>query len=208
MNKVIYWIIAAFFVFVSTLVSIFIAPYLDACTGNYYTKVIVLDFGIAILISTIILYFKNKKSKLPAMILFPISLTIILSSAIHFLRFPSELHLVDNYIKSGPYIDGAGKLYSKLGFEICDYKGDYIGIGYDCYGNKMIISSSVREEYDDDYRIYNVKIYFYDEDGNYIDQSELEYSWHIDDVPDYYDRRKLFKNDIKERIKDCGIDLL
>ena len=94
-NKIIYWIIAAFFVFVSTLVSIFIVPYLDACIGSYYTKVIILIFGIVILITSIILYFKNKKSKLPAMILFPISLTIILSSAIHFLRFPGELHLVD-----------------------------------------------------------------------------------------------------------------
>ena len=202
-NKIIYWIIAAFFVFVSTLVSIFIVPYLDACIGEHSIKWIVLVFGGVVLITSIILYFKKKKSKLPAMILFPISLTIILSSAIHIIRFENAtLCLKDNYI-CARYRD---QLYSKLGFELGDYKGEYIGIGYDCYGNKMIISSSVREEYDDDYRIYNVKIYFYDEDGNYIDQSELEYSWHIDDVPD--DRRKLFKNDIKERIKDCGIDLL
>ena len=40
-NKIIYWIIAAFFVFVSTLVSIFIVPYLDACIGEHSIKLIV-----------------------------------------------------------------------------------------------------------------------------------------------------------------------
>ena len=205
MNKVIYWAVSLFFVFVSTLVSIFILPYLDACISEYSFRWIVLGFGGVVLITSIILYFKKKKSKLPAMIVFPISLTIILSSAIHIIRFGDvPLDFTDNYIYAGWY---KNKLYSKLGFEL-DYEGKYIGIGYDCYGNKMIISSSERLEYDDDYRIYNIKIYFYDEDGNYIDQSELEYSWHRDDEPDYSDRRKLFENDIEKRIKDCGIDLL
>ena len=63
-NKIIYWIIAAFFVFVSTLVSIFIVPYLDACIGEHSIKWIVLGFGVVVLITSIILYFKKKEIKI------------------------------------------------------------------------------------------------------------------------------------------------
>lgn len=207
-NKIIYWIVATFFVFVSTLVSIFIVPYLDACIGSYYTKDIILIFGIVILITSIILYFKNKKSKLPAMILFPISLTIILSSAIHFLRFPYELHLFDDYIKA------SGNIYSKLGFKLIDGNSNRWVIGYDSYGNKLLINFNANDSKTGDYYyedcldsdgnsknisdkkcdLYEVEyeVFIYDEYGEYVDKLIGHYSYTHNSYSDYFYEYKFY----------------
>lgn len=207
-NKIIYWIIAAFFVFVSTLVSIFIVPYLDACIGSYYTKVIILIFGIVILITSIILYFKNKKSKLPAMILFPISLTIILSSAIHFLRFPYESHLFDDYIKH------SSDIYSRLGFKLIDGKSRNWVIGYDSYGSKLLINRYSNKLNTGDYYyedcldsdgnsknisdkkcdLYEVEyeVFIFDETGEYVDKLVGTYNYTYNSYSDYQYEYKFY----------------
>lgn len=184
-NKIIYWIIAAFFVFVSTIISIFIYPFIDAWTGTYQFRWIIMTFGGVLLIASTVFYFKYKKSKWPSMIMFPISLLIVLSSIIHVSRFSDNtLYLFDNYI-TGHY-----NLYNKLGFKIID--GNYCSwkIGYDSYGDKLLLNYQYIYSYNGD-DVYDYTIVVYDEQGDFIDKIQgsryFEKGFELEEVMYYYD---------------------
>lgn len=208
-NKIIYWIIAAFFVFVSTLFSIFIYPFIDAWTGTYQFRWIIMTFGGALLIASTVFYFKYKKSKWPSIIMFPISLLIVLSSIIHVSRYSDNtLYLFDNYIKSWC------ALYTKTGFKLIDFPREGNGysklkIGYDSYSEKYLIYSyRENSRYEGNCTEFTLRTIIYDKEGNYIGQLDKKnYSFDRD----YYNTSDI-ENSIDEYIEnalyDYGIDLL
>ena len=207
-NKIIYWIIVAFFVFVSTIISIFIYPFIDAWTATYQFRWIIMVVGVVLLITSIVFYHKYRKSKWPSMIMFPISLLIVLSSIIHVSRFGyKRLQLFDDYIKSW------STLYTKTGFKLIDFphKGNGHGkleIGYSCDDKYLIYSHRENSRREEGCELFTLRIIIYDKEGNYIGQLDKKnYSFDRD----YYNHRDI-ENRIDEYIEnalyDYGIDLL
>lgn len=206
MTKKLYWIIASLSVLMATLMGLFIFPYISWLTEWHEgVFIILLCIGGALLIASTIFFFKKSCNKLIAMILFPLFLFFSLSGLIHFLRFgkcPVTYEFIDYYY-----------YYTKFGLKT-EIEGSIIGVAYNEYREKLYISLIEREErewdeWDNEYEYkYRVKGVIYDEDGNYVDQTEEKYYYFEEDHYDYQNRWKIFYNYIKNTLYDYGIKMM
>lgn len=210
MTKQLYWIIAVIFVLMATLMGLFIFPYISWLTDlDTELFIILLIIGGVLLIATSIFFFKKNCNKLISMILFPITIFFSLSGLIHLLRF-DYCGLSRTY----EFNYGNGYYYTKFGFKT-EIEGTIIGVAYNDFREKLYISKIVKEEdewdeYDQEreYKFW-VKGVIYDEDGNYVDQTEEKYYFFpSNDHYDYKNRDEIFRNQIKYALHDYGIKMI
>lgn len=206
MTKQLYWIIASLSVLMATLIGLFIFPYISWLTEWHEgVFIILLCIGGALLIASTIFFFKKSCNKLIAMILFPLFLFFSISGLIHFLRF-GNCSIYHGFITYDHY-------YTKFGFKT-EIEGTIIGVAYNEYREKLYISKIERQESEwDDYygeRVYRfwVKGVIYDEDGNYVDQTEEKYYYFREDHYNYENRGEIFNNDIENALYDYGIKMM
>lgn len=214
MTKQLYWIIASLSVLIATLMGLFIFPYISWLTNCEEGLVpTLLIIGGVLLIASIIFFFKKSCNKLIAMISFPLFLFFSLSGFIQYVRFdfrfPTPHYEFLRYHTHFPnYV-----YYTKFGLKT-EIEGHIIGVAYNEYREKLYISLIEREErewdnYDDEweYRFW-VKGVIYDEDGNYVDQTEEKYYYFEEDHYDYQNRTEIFRNYIKNTLYDYGIKMM
>ncbi len=142
MKALYYWIIVFVFVLFSTIIGLFLFPFIHWLFNLSELYIVLFCLGGVLLVSSLIFFLKRKKkfNKIGAMIMFPIALFFTISGIIHLNRFGNYTNSFNSYLKYDNVI------YSKFGVVLCDGYGSNWVIGNDGYGNKLLVNYIYQSE--------------------------------------------------------------
>lgn len=178
MKALYYWIIVFVFVLFTTVIGLFMFPFIHWLSNFSELYVVLLSLGGVLLILSIIFFRLRRKNeyKLSAMIAFPFALTFLIGGGIHYARFRSNTHSIANCLKY------YGDLYSKFGVHITysPYRRDWI-VGW-LNGETVILNLHYFDNhYDYQRHIVTYTVNIYDKNGDYYDSINGEFYYIQDD---------------------------
>lgn len=166
MKALYYWIIVFVFVLFSTIIGLFLFPFIHWLFGFEDLYIVLLCLGGVLLVSSLFFYLKRKKknNKISAMIIFPIALFFTIGGIIHNVRFEGYTKVFDGYL-----IQSHDAVYNKFGVRLVDIEYHSVGVGTDVYGNELLVTYVSGQD-------SAVKVFIYDQSGDFCGSMNVDCS--------------------------------
>lgn len=181
MKALYYWIIVFVFVLFTTVIGLFMFPFITWLSNFDELFIVLLSLGGVLLILSIIFFRLRRKNeyKLSAMIAFPFALTFLIGGGIHYARFEDDAYRIGNCLKCH------GCLYSKFGVSIIG--GYTTWVSGSLNGEQVLLSGYVYDHQIGRQMVYNrdsqgeIRCYNGDLSTNECDKYEVTYKMMICD---------------------------